>query len=328
MTHAFFKALLFLAAGSVIIGMHHEQDMRKMGGLRSTCRSRTGPALIGTLALIGIAGLLGLLLEGRIYRGGARVAHAPGRDVRVLVRAARRVRHRVLQLPPAVHDLPRQERFRDAHAHRDDDHAQDARAHDAHGRAHAHASRRRTMARTSRTKSPWVVTLPLILLAIPSIFIGCFTIGPMLFGDFFGGAICRAAGARRARRTSAEELPRPGCAFVAACASLAPPFWLAFAGFALATWYLYIKRPDLPAEIAEASRALYTLLANKYYFDELYQAVFAARQRRARHGALARRRRRADRRRAGQRLGARGRLAVGRRCAACSPAICTTTPSR
>jgi hypothetical protein len=106
MTHAFFKALLFLAAGSVIIAMHHEQDMRRMGGLRKYLPITYWTALIGSLALIGTR-LLGLLFEGHHHRGGARFG-APQRRLRLLLRAARRVRHRPVQLPAGVHDLPRQ----------------------------------------------------------------------------------------------------------------------------------------------------------------------------------------------------------------------------
>ena len=110
MTHAFFKALLFLAAGSVIIGMHHEQDMRKMGGLRSTCRSPTGHALIGTLALIGVPFFSGFFSKDALIEAVHAVARCRRRGVRVLVRAARRVRHGVLHFRLRVHDVPRQER--------------------------------------------------------------------------------------------------------------------------------------------------------------------------------------------------------------------------
>ena len=105
MTHAFFKALLFLAAGSVIIGMHHEQDMRKMGGLKKYMPITYWTSLIGSLALIGFPGTSGFFSKDALIEA-VHASHMPGAHLRVLVRAARRVRHGVLQLPPGVHDVP------------------------------------------------------------------------------------------------------------------------------------------------------------------------------------------------------------------------------
>ncbi len=120
MTHAFFKALLFLAAGSVIIGMHHEQDMRRMGGLKKYMPVTYWTCLIGCAGADRLSGVLGILLQGHHHRGAA-PQRDRGRELRLLVRAHRRVRDRALQLPPGVHDLPRSR---------------------AHGRAHARAPAR------------------------------------------------------------------------------------------------------------------------------------------------------------------------------------------
>ena len=264
MTHAFFKALLFLGAGSVIIGMHHEQDMRRMGGLRkympiTYVDDADRHAGAGRHAV-----LQRLLLEGHHHRGRraprARGAQL-GRDLRLLGGAAGRVRHRVLQLPPAVPDLPRQgalprparrpttsrrkptpastsRRWRTSTTACTTSHGHDDHAHTPH-------------------ESPWVVTLPLILLAIPSILIGFFTVGPMLFGTdmlghakqlpFFLGAIDVPA-AHDVMATLAEEFHGP-VAF-ALHGFKAPAFWLAFAGFALAT-LMYLWKPELPAKAAK-----------------------------------------------------------------------------
>ena len=176
MTHAFFKALLFLAAGSVIIAMHHEQDIRKMGGIRKYMPITYWTSLIGSLALIGFPGFVRLLLQGRSSKPCIALARA-GRGLldRLPERAARRVRHRAVLVPHVLPRLPRR---------------------GAHGRAHA----RRTC-----TRRPWVVTVPLILLAIPSAIIGWITVGPILFGGFFGGAIvwsCRRTTCSREDRRS------------------------------------------------------------------------------------------------------------------------------
>ncbi len=116
-----------------------------------------------------------------------------------------------------------------------------------------------------------MVTVPLILLAIPSLFIGWFTIGPVLFGDYFAGAIF-VSEARDVLSHVGEEFHGPA-AFVVHALKQAPVY-LALAGV-LAAWFLYIKRPDLPGRIADRFAAIYKLLVNKFYFDEIYQAVFA-----------------------------------------------------
>lgn len=200
MTHAFFKALLFLAAGSVIIGMHHEQDMRKMGGLRKYMKVTYWTSVIGTLALVGTPFFSGFYSKDTIIEAAAHHAHESHSWVAtygywavlggVLVTSF--YSFRLLFL--TFHG---EERFRDAHAHEAHAHhdsahtdaeaqlhAQDAHAHGTHGHGdHGHGHH----GAHEPHESKWVVTLPLILLAIPSVAIGFFTIGPMLFGTDWQG---------------------------------------------------------------------------------------------------------------------------------------------
>jgi NADH-quinone oxidoreductase subunit L len=249
MTHAFFKALLFLAAGSVIIAMHHEQDMRKMGGLRKYMPITYWTSLIGSLALIGFPGTSGFFSKDALIEA-VHESHAWGATyaywcvfLGVFVTALYSFR-----LVFMTFHGP--ERFAGA-------------AHDDHGHGH-HGG--------PPHESPLVVTLPLVLLAIPSLFIGWFTIGPMLFGEFFNGAIFVEA-EHDVLGHIAEEFHGAG-AFVLHAMTQAPVY-LALLGVA-AAWFLYIKRPDLPGTLATRLAPLYRLLANKFYFDEIYQAVFAS----------------------------------------------------
>ncbi len=264
MTHAFFKALLFLAAGSVIIAMHHEQDMRKMGGLKKYLPVTYWTCLIGSLALIGFPGTSGFFSKDALIEA-VHASHIPGATyaywcvfLGVFVTAFYSFR-----LVFMTFHGP--ERFGHAHDGHHGDHAHDSHAHDAHGHdAHGHGDHK-------PHESPWVVTVPLILLAIPSLFIGWFTIGPMLFGDYFTGAIF-VSPEHDVLAHVGEEFHGPGAFVVHALQ--AAPVWLALLGV-VAAWYLYIKRPDLPGQIATRLSAIYKLLANKFYFDEIYQAVFA-----------------------------------------------------
>ncbi|MBB6091894.1 NADH-quinone oxidoreductase subunit L [Povalibacter uvarum] len=258
MTHAFFKALLFLAAGSVIIAMHHEQDMRKMGGLKKYLPITYWTSLIGSLALIGFPGTSGFFSKDALIEA-VHASHIPGATyaywcvfLGVFITAFYSFRLVFM----TFHG---EERF--GHAHHDD-HAHDSHGHDSHG--HGHGDHK-------PHESPWVVTVPLILLAIPSLFIGWFTIGPVLFGDYFGEAIF-VSESRDVLGHIGEEFHGPAGFVVHAMK--AAPVYLALLGV-LAAWYLYIKRPDLPGKIAEKFSAVYKLLANKFYFDEIYQAVFA-----------------------------------------------------
>jgi len=273
MTHAFFKALLFLAAGSVIIGMHHEQDMRKMGGLRKYMPITFLTSLIGTLALVATPFFSGYYSKDAIIVAAGEHAHEAGGFIAtygywaVLLGAfvTSFYSFRLLYLT-----FFGPERFRDAHH---DDHHDEAHAdEDDHGHHGAHEPH----------ESPWVVTLPLVLLAIPSIVIGFFTAGPMLFGTdwsghnkqapFFQGAIDLAPARDVMAKIAAEDWHGP-VAF-ALHGFLTPAFWLAFAGFALAT-LMYIVKPDLPAKAAKVFKLPIRILEEKYGFDKLWIDGFA-----------------------------------------------------
>jgi NADH-quinone oxidoreductase subunit L len=254
MTHAFFKALLFLAAGSVIIGMHHDQDIRHMGGLRKYMPITWLTSLVGSLALIGTPFLSGFYSKDSIIEAvGA--SHIPGSGFAyfavlagVFVTAFYSFRMYFL----VFHG---KERFADSHGH-DDHHADD------HGHGHGGTPH----------ESPWVVTLPLVLLAIPSVVIGFIAIEPMLFGEYFKGVI-HVAESHEAMADLRHHFH--GATAMALHAFGTAPFWLALGGVVL-SWFFYLKRPDIPAAIAKTFRPLHTLLENKYYFDEIYNAVFAS----------------------------------------------------
>ncbi|MDR0576924.1 MAG: NADH-quinone oxidoreductase subunit L [Candidatus Accumulibacter sp.] len=265
MTHAFFKALLFLAAGSVIIGMHHDQDIRNMGGLRKYMPITWLTSLIGSLALIGTPFFSGFYSKDSIIEA-VRLSHVPGAGFAyfsvmtgVFVTAFYSFRMYFL----VFHG---EERFGKAHGH-------EARASgDGHGKTAAEEHHGLAPGQKPH-ETPWVVTLPLVLLAIPSIFIGYATIEPMLFGDFFGKAIFVDGSAHPVM----EELARDfhGVFAMAVHALISPVFWLAAAGVAVA-WVFYLKRPEIPAAIGAACGPLRSLLENKYYFDEFNERVLAA----------------------------------------------------
>ena len=266
MTHAFFKALLFLGAGSVIIGMHHEQDMRKMGGLRKYMPITHLTMWIGTLALVGTPFFSGFYSKDTIIEAAQHHAAEHGNwvaqyaNMAVLLGAfvTSFYSFRLLYLT-----FFGEERFRDAHAH--DAHHGDAHAHDDHGHG-AHEPH----------ESPWVVTLPLVLLAIPSILVGFFTVGPMLFGTdmlghakqlpFFLGAI-EVLQENDVMAALAKEFHGP-IAF-AVHGFQAPAFWLALMGFLLAT-LLYMVKPEWRAGITRALAWPIRVLENKYFMDDLW----------------------------------------------------------
>ncbi|MFN3594457.1 MAG: NADH-quinone oxidoreductase subunit L [Thiobacillaceae bacterium] len=260
MTHAFFKALLFLAAGSVIIGMHHDQDIRNMGGLRKYMPITWITLLIGSLALIGTPGLSGFFSKDSIILatyasdlwGSGFAAFAVTAGVFVTAFYAFRMYFMVFHGP---------ERFRHAHVGHDQEGGKDD---DHHGRHHGGHSPPR--------ESPWVVTVPLILLAIPSIYAGWAYIEPMLFGDFFGAAIFVDHAAHPAMRHLAEHFHGAGAMVLHGLVSL--PFWLAVAGAATA-WYLYLVHRDLPERIRRKAGVLYTILERKYGFDDFNDWFFA-----------------------------------------------------
>ena len=258
MTHAFFKALLFLGAGSVIMGMHHNQDIRWMGGVRKYMPITWITFLLGSLALIGTPlfsgfyskdSIIEVVAESHLWGSGfAYFAVLAG----VFVTAFYSFRlyflvfhgkERFDQNPDAHHDASEEP---DPHHHQDDHHAPH--------------------------ESPWVVTVPLILLAIPSVIIGFMTIQPMLFGDFFKDAIF----VNLERHPGMEELATlfHGPVAMALHGLTAPPFWLALAGVAL-SYYMYMVNPALPTAIKRAVQPIYTLLENKYYLDWFNENVLA-----------------------------------------------------
>jgi len=240
MTHAFFKALLFLAAGSVIIGMHHDQDIRNMGGVRRYMPITYWTFLVGTLALIGFPGFSGFFSKDTIIEAVHHSEIAGAGYAYLLVVAGVFVTalysFRLFFLV-----------F----------HGQGPR--DEHAAAHLR-------------ESPKVVTLPLVLLAVPSLLIGYFTIQPMLFGDWFQGALYVLP--EHANLAEVGEHFHGSASFMLH-GLLGLPFWLAMSGLALA-WYAYLKNPALAERIKRTLLPLYTLLDRKYWFDEAYQAVFAA----------------------------------------------------
>ena len=264
MTHAFFKALLFLAAGSVIIGMHHDQDIRNMGGLRKYMPITWITSLLGSLALIGTPFFSGFYSKDLIIEA-AKFAQVPGARFAywavlagVFVTAFYSFRMYFL----VFHGEPRWGRA--GHGHHDDHGAAHDKAQDG---GHHHG----LIAGQKPHESPAVVTLPLVLLAIPSVLIGLFTVGPMLFGGFFDGAIAVAA-RHPAMATLASHFH--GWLALGTHALATPAFWLALAGVASA-YYCYMVNPRLPQAIAGTFGALYRLLDNKYYLDRINEVVFA-----------------------------------------------------
>ncbi len=273
MTHAFFKALLFLAAGSVIIGMHHDQDIRNMGGLRKYMPITWITSLLGSLALIGTPFFSGFYSKDSIIEA-VKFSNVPGAGFAyfavvagVFVTAFYSFRMYFL----VFHGKSRWGQAHDAH---DDAHAKDAHAKDAHGHADddAHDEHHHGLGPNDKPhESPLVVTLPLILLAIPSVLIGLYTIGPMLFGDFFKGVIHVAD-----KHPAMAELARHwhGATAMATHALSTLPFWLAVAGVAFA-YYCYMINPALPASIKRSFGGVHRLLENKYYMDRFNEIVFA-----------------------------------------------------
>ena len=275
MTHAFFKALLFLAAGSVIIGMHHDQDIRNMGGLRKYMPITWITSLVGSLALIGTPFLSGFYSKDSIIEAVA-LSNIPGAGFAyfavmagVFVTAFYSFRmyflvfHGEERFGKAGHD--------DHHDHHGD-HDDEETSHDHH---HGLAPGQKPH------ETPWVVTLPLVLLAIPSVVIGYIAIGPMVFGDFFKMAIPGTdnipvifidANAHPAMAQLSEHFHGAGAMGIHALTTL--PFLLALAGVVL-SWFFYMKRPDIPAAIQRRFSAIHTLLENKYYFDKFNEVVFA-----------------------------------------------------
>ena len=253
MTHAFFKALLFLGAGSVIMGMHHNQDIRWMGGVRKYMPITWITSLLGSLALIGTPFFSGFYSKDSIIEAVAE-SHLPAASFAhfavlagVFVTAFYSFRMYFL----VFHGKERYDQNPDAHH---DDHGH---GHDEHHEPH---------------ESPWVVTVPLLLLAIPSVVIGYMTIDPMLFGEFFKDAIFVDADKHHVMHELADAFHGPVAMAMHAVSTL--PFWLAFGGVVVA-WYMYLINPAVPAFFAKVLRPLIVILENKYFMDWINENILA-----------------------------------------------------
>ena len=257
MTHAFFKALLFLAAGSVIIGMHHDQDIRNMGGLRKHMPMTWITALLGSLALIGTPLFAGFYSKDSIILA-VEASNLPGTPFAIFAVVAGVFVTAFYSFRMYFLVFHGEERFRHKPFPPEDDHAHDG--HDDHHDATPH-------------ESPWVVTAPLILLAVPSVVIGYMAIQPMLFGEFLKDAIFVDAARHPAMAELAEDFH--GAAAMALHGLQTPPFWLALAGVVTA-WWFYLKQPAIPAAIARTFSPVVRVLENKYYMDWFNEHVLAA----------------------------------------------------
>jgi NADH-quinone oxidoreductase subunit L len=238
MTHAFFKALLFLGAGSVIIAMHHDQDIRNMGGLRKYMPITWITSLVGSLALIGTPFFAGFYSKDTIIEA-VHHSHLPGAGLvywmvlaGVFITALYSFRMYFL----VFHGKPRM---------------------DDHTREHLH-------------ETPWVVTFPLIMLAIPSVLAG-YLIDPVVFGEYFNGVIHVAAN-HDVLAEIGEHYHGPVSFVLHAFGG--PAIYLAIAGVATA-WYIYMKNPAIADNVRKRFSAIYQLLVNKYYADDFNEAVFA-----------------------------------------------------
>ncbi len=238
MTHAFFKALLFLAAGSVIIAMHHHQDMRQMGGLRKYMRITWLTSLIGSLALIGTPFFSGFYSKDSIIEAvqHSNVAGAGFAYTAVLLGVFVTALYSFRMYFLVFHGKERM---------------------DEHTREHLH-------------ESPWVVTLPLIALAIPSVVVAWFFVEEMVFGKFFGSAIFVLP-----KHDVLAQLPVHNWVDMALHAMTTLPFILALAGV-LVAWYCYLINPRVPVWFENKFSVIHKILVEKYWFDQLYQSVFAA----------------------------------------------------
>ena len=239
MTHAFFKALLFLAAGSVIIAMHHDQDIRNMGGLKKYMPITYWTSLIGSLALIGFPGTSGFFSKDSIIEA-VHASHLPGSGiayVAVLLGVFVTALYSFRMFFIVFHGKERM---------------------DEHTRSHLR-------------ESPPVVTVPLLLLAVPSLLIGGLTISSLLFGDYFADAIHVAP--------EHDTVAHIGGHFSGALSFMlhglmGAPFWLAMAGLGTA-WYIYLQRPELAGQIKARFQTLYCILVKKYGFDDFNEIFFA-----------------------------------------------------
>ena len=252
MTHAFFKALLFLGAGSVIMGCHHNQDIRWMGGLRKYMPITWITSLLGSLALIGTPLFSGFYSKDSIIEA-VMESHLPGAGFAkfavlagVFVTAFYSFRMYFL----VFHGKARFDQNPDAH-------------HGEHGHHEDHHAPH---------ESPWVVTLPLVLLAIPSVFIGYIAIEPMLYGEFFKDAIFVNADVHSAMRELGEKFHGPWQMAIHSLTTL--PLWLAMSGVAL-SYVFYMVKPEWPTAIKKTFMPVFNLLENKYYLDWINENILA-----------------------------------------------------
>ena len=259
MTHAFFKALLFLAAGSVIIAMHHEQDIRKMGGLRKYMPITWLTSLVGSLALIGTPFFSGFYSKDSIIEavGASNLAGSGFAYFAVMAGVFVTAFYSFRMYFLVFHGKERFPVQDEAHAHHNDEHG-----HHAHG--------------GTPHDPPWVIWLPLVLLAIPSVFIGYFTVGPIVDGNWFGSAIY-VSEAHPAMKALSEYFHDAWSMATHSVSTLV--FWLALGGV-LAAYLLYMVFTDIPAKIAARFSIIYTILERKYGFDEFNDWFFAAGARR------------------------------------------------
>lgn len=254
MTHAFFKALLFLAAGSAIIGMHHDQDMRHMGNLKKYMPITWITMLIGNLSLIGTPFFSGFYSKDSIIEA-VQASHLTGSGFAyfaVLASVFVTAFYAFRQYFMVFHG---KERWREL-----DGHHHEGESHHGLGK------------HDNPHESPWVMTLPLVVLAIPSVIIGYLTIKPMLYGNFFKGAIYVNSVAHPVMQHMQEEFH--GAMEMVVHSFSSPVLYLAIAGVVVA-WFLYIVKPQLPAKIVAIFRPIYVLFENKYYLDAIYFNVFA-----------------------------------------------------
>lgn len=253
-THAFFKALLFLAAGSVIIGLHHDQDIRRMGGLWRYMPITWITFLIGALALIGMPGFAGFYSKDSIIEAVAQ-SHLPGSGFAQFAVTAGVFVTALYTFRMFFLVFHGKERFGAAHGHSPD------------GHEHEHLE-----PGEKPHESPAVVWVPLVLLAIPSVIIGAIGVGALVGGDFFSGSILVDAQVHPAMEELAREFP--GALAMAVDGLTRVPFWLAAAGAGLA-WFLYLKQPGLPEVLRARVPVLYRLLDHNYYLDRINEVVFA-----------------------------------------------------
>ncbi|MBE0546671.1 MAG: NADH-quinone oxidoreductase subunit L [Rubrivivax sp.] len=254
MTHAFFKALLFLAAGSVIIGMHHDQDIRNMGGLRKHMPITWITALLGSLALIGTPLFAGFYSKDSIIMA-VEASKLPGTPFAIFAVVAGVFVTAFYSFRMVFLVFHGKERFHHKPHPPEDDHA--------HGDEHD----------ATPHESPWVVTAPLILLAVPSVLIGFLAIQPMLFGEFMKDSIFVDTVRHPAMKELAAQFH--GAAAMALHGLQTLPFWLALAGVVTA-WWFYLKQPAIPAAIARTFSPVVRVLENKYYLDWFNEHVLAA----------------------------------------------------